>query len=423
MKSPLRWFALIALLATAAHADTPVLQTSQTEVDVGAMVQVMGAAQQVDDPVANDQRLYLFMKEARLRATGRYQDVRLNLELALGGEEAVSTQTGVSLSLLDLNVDLPLRFLPKGVLRVGQFKVPYGREALTSSGDSVFAARSISDLGFRVGRDVGLALTTRPGPLTATFGVFTGGGRDLPQRFLPEQLGVPLFVARVGAGNLDEEDPYALKAARPARGTEGKISLNALFTRDSRVGHSTVFNVKLADKSLLLNPNWNPYLARAPLSQGELWQVGADAVVRGAVGSWRTSGEAEVDWAGYSNDWGVLHMGGLRVKGGVGRGPIDVSLRYAALFPDAHFAQGGAPLTGTSPIHEFTPSLAYRFAGDHLKLVADLPVLLQAPVFTEPNVGAYVGTDLPDQSTVLASGGQVARQNVVEGRLLLQARF
>ena len=39
------------------------------------------------------------------------------------------------------------------------------------------------------------------------------------------------------------------------------------------------------------------------------------------------------------------------------------------------------------------------------------------------NVGSYLGMELPDQTTVLAKGGTVARQNVVEGRLMLQAAF
>jgi hypothetical protein len=66
--------------------------------------------------------------------------------------------------------------------------------------------------------------------------------------------------------------------------------------------------------------------------------------------------------------------------------------------------------------------------GQRLKLLADLPIIINDPVFTEANVGSYAATDLPDQATVLATAGvpngnTVARQNVFEARLMMQAQF
>src|SRR6185369_1035899 len=89
----------------------------------------------------------------------------------------------------------------KTFFKVGQFKIPYSRERLNDSGTIPFADRSIMNLGFRMGRDVGGAIGSGTGPLVGVVGLFTGGGMDVPQRYLPEVLGVPLLVGRVGFNN------------------------------------------------------------------------------------------------------------------------------------------------------------------------------------------------------------------------------
>jgi len=414
---------LAVLLPTFAHADVDVVHTPETTLSLSGMLQLLGFAQHLSDPVANDNRMYLFLKEGRLRATGGAGEYKFQLELALGGEAPVVAQTGVSLSLLDLSVDLPVHLLGNASLRIGQFKVPSGREALVLSGESLFVDKSIAFLGFRVGYDVGAALTVHPGPATVIAGVFTGGGRDVPpQHYLPERLGIPILVLRAGVGDAGG-DPYRLSDEPTGKGVQRSVFVNALYTRDSIVGHSTVLNVKLADKSLLLNSNWNPYIAAQPLSQGDYWQVGVDGAVAMPVGAARLAAEAELNWAGFSNDVGVVHVAGGRAQVGLGYRGFEAGVRYAVLFPDARFANGGVPLVTHDPIHEVTPALSYRFAHYPVKVVADLPLLLQTPVFLEPDVGGYVGTDLPDEASVVGKGGSAVRQNVLEARLMLQASF
>ena len=414
----------LALAPLAARADVEVAKGDDFQVNAGVLTQALGFGQRVADPYTNDDRMYLFMKEARVRANGNYEDYRFNFEMALGGEDAIAATTGVGLSLLDLSVEVPLHFLGNAYVKVGQFKVPYGRERLTYSGYSQFINRSVEDIGFKVGRDVGVTFNAKPGPFTLIAGVFTGGGRDVPgDHFLPERLGIPQLVARVGVGNL-EEDPYELKNDLHPDHTEAAFFVNGLYTKDSTIGHSTVLNVKHIDNSILLDSTWNPYIAQTPYSQGTWWQVGADAALRTPFVAGTTfSGEAEANWGGYANDYGVVHVAGGRVQGGIAYGPVEIALRYSVLFPDANFSNGGQGITGSKPVQEITPSAAYYIHGQRLKLVADLPVLVNAPVITEKNVGSYVGTELPDQASVLAKGGTVARQNVVEGRLMLQAAF
>ncbi len=329
--------ALSAALGPRAFGEIAVVKTTDAEVDVGGMVQMLGFAQRLDDPYKDDNRLYLFMNRARLRFSGHYDEISFYTELGLGGEASIVAQTAVSLSLLDFYFNVPLAGGRTTYLKVGQFKVPYGREQLTYEGNLAFADRSINNLGFVVGRDVGAALVSHPGLLTLIGGVFTGGGRDVPpNHYLPEKLGIPLLVARVGVGNVDG-DPFILRQDDQGvvveRRLRGAVFVNALYTKDSLIGHSTVLNVKLAD----------------------------------------------------------------------------------------------VPLTGSQAIQELTPGATWFIRGQRLKLLADLPIILHDPVFTETNVGSYAATDLPDQATVLAAAGAptgntVGRQNVIEARLSLQAQ-
>jgi len=65
-------------------------------------------------------------------------------------------------------------------LKAGQFKVPFGRQELTSSGSQEFVDRSLVSAEFAKGRDIGLELGSRlaGGKLEARFGIFNGAGRN-----------------------------------------------------------------------------------------------------------------------------------------------------------------------------------------------------------------------------------------------------
>jgi hypothetical protein len=345
--------------------------------------------------------------------------------MAMGGEETIITGTGVSLSLLDLSADVPLGFA-KSFVRVGQFKVPYGRERLTYSGYSQFLDRSVQDLGAKLGRDVGAALVVRPGPFTLIGGVFTGGGRDAPQRFLPQNLGIPMMVVRAGVSNF-EENPFELSSqGRRVNDAEFGLFVNGMFTRDTTLGHSSALNVKFADKSLVINPNWNPYLAKSPLDQGKYWSVGADAVARIPVGATTVSAEAEFNWTGFDNSYGAVHSAGGRVQTGLAYKDVELGLRYSALWIDPGMVNGTTSLAGQDRglLHEITPAATWYVRGDRLKLVADLPILLNTMVITEKGVGTYLAVEQADQVTYVGTGkGEIGRQNVVEARLMLQATF
>ena len=140
------------------------------------------------------------------------------------------------------------------------------------------------------------------------------------------------------------------------------------------------------------------------------------------------TGQAAFDFGKYSNGYGAVQMWGVRAQGAVSYRVFELALRYAMLVPDSNFAYATVQLTGSEPIQEITTSATWFIRGQRLKLLADLPIIIHDPVFTEANVGSYAATDLPDQATVLATAGvpngnTVTRQNVFEARLMLQAQF
>ncbi|QRN95400.1 hypothetical protein JRI60_41045 [Archangium violaceum] len=402
-----------------------VLRTDNARMDVGGRLQLLGFGQKLEDGQRSDERLYLFLKQGRLSLSGNVDAWRYRVMIAMGGEDEIKAPTpGISLGLLDMYVDVPLSFLGNTYVRVGQFKVPYGRERLTDSGSLLFADRSIQNMAFRVGRDVGAAFYTQLGPAVAGLGIFTGGGRDIPERYLPQTLGTPMVVLRAGFDGGLGEDVFATRMTQDVPDkAQLAFFVNGLYVKDSLVGHSTVFNTKPAEKSLLLNGNWNPFVGQAPYNLGKLWQVGADIAMRAPAGPGVLSAEVEGNFGVYQNDYGDLRVPGGRAQVAYQWKPVEVALRYAFIRPDDRFAVGEAPITGTRAIQEVTPSLTYSFKGFNAKIIMDLPILLGTPVIFEESVGSYLLLEQPDQTALLKKGAPISRQNVVEGRLLVQASF
>jgi hypothetical protein len=423
----------MALVGIAQARAGEVVKNDKFTLNASGRMQWLAVGQKLDDPFRSDDRMYLFMKQARLRLTGKYNDAKFDVQLAYGGEDVIAASPGVGLGLLDFSFDVPTPF--KTRVKVGQFRVPYGRERLTDSGTLNFGDRSIQSLAFSWNRDVGAALSKKHGKFAGTVGVFTGGGRDVPQRYLPEKIGSPMLVTRLGYDDGIDEDIYTVSSreARPDR-TRLAAYFNALYLKDSLIGHSTVLNVRSTDKSLLLNPNWNPFVAQTPFVQGRVWQAGGDVVVRAPLGAYGMTAEAEANYGTFSNTYGTVTLKGGRVQAGISRGAFDATLRHAVLYPDARMANTFT-LTGSTtaqhsplfendkPVREYTPSLTYHYRSN-VAVVADMPIYTNMLVFKENKLGTYVATEHPDQATVVKPGaGTAARERVVEGRLMVQVTF
>jgi hypothetical protein len=401
----------------------PVIEKASLSVD--GRLQFFGLGQVVKDPHRNDGRLFLFLKQARLRFHGNIEDVRYNTQLAFAGEDEVKSGQNASLNLLDFDFDLPLHNAVR--LKVGQFKVPYSRERLTNGGQQLFAERSFGNLAWRVGRDVGGAVYAKGDNFAGTLGVFTGGGRDVPERFLPEKLGIPMTVLRVGYDDGVGQDLFDIDSTI---GTTDRPRMaayvNALWTQDTLIGHSVVLGVKTSEIPLILNKNWNPYLAKAPLDPGSLVQVGGDWVFKAPLGGATVMASAEGNYAAYKNTYGRIDISGGTGMVGVAKGKVELATRYTYLNLGKKVTPGGGRfiLTDNRPLQEVAPSLTYHVKKGRSKVLFDFPVLFDVPVVVEKGLGSYVITEQPDQVTLIKTAGNtLRRRTVVEGRMIYQLSF
>src|SRR3989339_853356 len=184
-----------------------VYNDSENTLNLGGTMQMLGVLELLEDTlntsVKDELRMYLFQKQARLSVSGRYNNCDYAVKLMFGGEEVPLSNS--VMSLLDYYVDMPVG---SAYLKAGQFKIPYSRERLTDPEFLSNVDRSIQNNAFNFGRDVGLALHGNIGNATGALGLFTGGGSNVPQRYLPEVLGIPLMVARVGVNKGIDKDVF-----------------------------------------------------------------------------------------------------------------------------------------------------------------------------------------------------------------------
>lgn len=443
-----------------------VIRTDKLAMDAYGRAQMIGVGQYVPDPFRDHMRIYLFMKQARIGFKGTYEDMKFDTQFAFGGEN--SNGSNNDLGMLDFVADIPLKPLGDDAwFKIGQFRVPYSREGMTNTGYMDFGARSVANLASNQSRDYGLAVMKTKGVWTGTIGTFSSGGRDVPQRYLPERFGLPYLVTRFGYNDGYDEDIYhVVSSKQDVNRTVKAVMVNGIFMQDTMIGHSSALQSRTIDKNLLIDSGFNPYINQGggpglgtvggaqSMQRGNMWWVGADAGIRHPLGRERiVSGEVEGNWGGYQNRFGVIHAGNARAQAQYDQGRFGIGLRYGALFMDkkSGFLTTSATGTGTTagaavnrvisnelgvPVHEITPALTWRFKQHHMKLVADLPIYLNCPLWydrmgnvtplgSQP-VGAYAFPDPTSttQNSLLATpGNQTARRTVVQGRMMFQFLF
>jgi hypothetical protein len=467
MKRMMRLLAAAALLGNVSSAGAmEVFRTDKLSMDMYGRAQMIGVGQYVPDPWRDNMRIYLFMNQARIGFRGNYEDVKFDTQFAFGGE--ISNPTNNDLGLLDFVADIPVKPLGEDTwFKIGQFRVPYSREGISDRGWMDYGDRSISNLAMFQGRDYGMALLGTRGVWTGTIGTFSSGSRGVPQRYLPERFGVPYVVARFGYNDGADEDIYHIKPSQQgAKRTTKAVMLNGLYTKDTLVGHSSALQSRTIDKNLLMDTNYNPYINQGggpglgtiagtqSMQRGDYWAVGGDAVIHHPLGTDKqVNAELEANWSGYQNRYGVLHAATARAQADYQQGAYGIGVRYGLLHMDkkSGFLTTSATTTGSAaggtvnrvinnqmgiPIHEIAPSLSWRVKGHNVKVVADLPIYINCPLWydrmgnvaplgSQP-VGTYVFADPTGrgQNTLLATpGNQTARRTIVQGRMLFQFMF
>lgn len=425
----------------------------QTQIKVGGRFEEVGFAEALQsDPGRNANRVYLFMTRNRLDVTATRGDYKFYSQLTLGGEDP-NSNTNVNLTLTDMYGQGKL-FGGMATWRVGQFKVPTGREEMTEPGNLSFNDYSIMNSWFQSGRDYGAAWNTDFGMANATLGVFSGGGRDLPQRYLPQVLGIPELVLRVGVGNLDPDPFQSNQHAFDLKDMRLGGNATVLFTRDSLVGHSNALGVRnVVDKNNFLSGNYNPWISKkdpatGEPTQGQYWLGSLDGGLKMPLMDGVLSADAECEYQSFANPLpgSLISMTGLMARAGYYMNPCEVAVRYAVVYPDAGMsvvsstgANSGksyAIFPDAKPIQEITPAFTWFINGENLKLTLDMPILLDAPIVTEyvkpgEPLGNYNLVNQPDQTPLLAALpigrtspiNSIARQFVFQIRGGLQYAF
>jgi hypothetical protein len=84
------------------------LVIQKASLNIDGRLQFFGIGQVVQDPYKNDGRLYLYLKQARLRFHGEVEEVGYDVQLAFAGEDEVKTGQNAALNLLDFSFDVPV---------------------------------------------------------------------------------------------------------------------------------------------------------------------------------------------------------------------------------------------------------------------------------------------------------------------------
>lgn len=211
-----RWASKAAALALAASMWLPAPSAAQdggsdrAEVELGGLLRTGLVAGPADAGVREGFELY----DARLRASG---EVGIVFDYHVQAEWDGARQ---ELRLLDARLTLPI--VPELALELGQFRAPFGKEALKGKGEITFVERARISRLLAPGRQVGAQLSaeTVEGKLTFRAGLFNGNGRTVSNdddRFL--------WAGRVQFNNLGTSEFYDELVV--------EVGANAAFSSDS----------------------------------------------------------------------------------------------------------------------------------------------------------------------------------------------
>lgn len=253
------------------------------------------------------------------------------------------TLEGSSVSVRDLYLNL----IPYDMIevRLGQFKVPYNREELTSSSRLELVDRSIANEYFFLGRDIGLDISLGPKNYKLHLGAFTGAGRNIsrldPSSIVSKGL---LYTARLELSPVGKfiYDQPNLKGERA-------INIGASFVLFPISDAEATKIVQRADKSEFMK---NYVIQEKNVREGTLIQGEADLKLW-----WNFVGvEAEGLFGRFKDNDAV----GFRVQPSVIFGNLGFAVRYALISPKNEKEQW-----------EITAGPSYYFKRHNLKLQAD----------------------------------------------------
>jgi hypothetical protein len=440
---------LTVLLGLVCAAQAPALQvvnTDNLQVSVGGLIQVMGEMEYVtDDTIRNQFRVYLWNVADLLYISGAYNGFDWRLATTYGGTTQANGTNGL-LDLTDAYVDVPL-IENAMYLKVGQFKDPTNVESATDSSAMLFTEKSPNfNLFFNSGYEMGLALVGHFDAFDFSLGLVQGAP-NLPQRYLPEILNLPLpMFLRIGYSNSISDDPFHPRQTGFAKvdSLQYAVHLNGFVAANSNAGHGSLFSqmgTGLAtflynqdyNGNVLLSSVFNPYMGVAASSQpvGALYyQADLDFQVRAPLGGaaiLALSGQAALghfDTTVLSGDTGkvfgvtvvhgtsyALNIYGAELTASLQDPTWTWAVRLAVVVPDAGLigtwstAVVGPPaiyryaqiFANINPIWEVTASASYSF-NPFAKLITEAMLMFNEPEAQDVD-GNYVIAEMPSTAT------------------------
>jgi len=149
-------------------------ETDKASLAISNRMQVRYTHEQPGDPNNHESKGSFRLRRARTKFEGFIYKKDLTYELQVDWADSGSI-------IQDLNLNYDVTRGKKALqIKGGQFKVPFGRQELTSSGNQQFVDRSIVSSEFAKGRDIGLQLwgQTPGGSIEWRTGIFNGAGRN-----------------------------------------------------------------------------------------------------------------------------------------------------------------------------------------------------------------------------------------------------
>lgn len=475
----------ITLSPVAAHA-IEVLKTDDATIDIGARMQLIGtfnnwtATDSTTGKGNRDQtQIYLFEHQNRLKLGATLDGMKFRFESSFGNDSYANAATGVTVdttintvtakatnkvttspgnsniwNLFELNAEIPL--LENTSVVAGVFRRPESVRDATDDEHQLFAGESqLANLFFNSGSDLGVYVKSQLGSVDALLGVVQGTP-NLPERFIPERLSLPVpLIARVGIGNINDDPSHMLQQGfDKIDDLKWRVGAGAFWAADSNAGHGNLFGNfagqaeitkgPFTQGNLIFSKTYNPFMAAAYQTSGldrldnQFYSVNVNSIVRMPMGDATLVAGFEWDFEQYITKGNYVSNGGkgqlingkyyhdgvLTVQGGEAYLGYVASKWWAAtrvdcLVPDELLGMPtGSSAWGNQTQWEITfPALGYRL-NKYATLTAELEHNLNSSLAVDSD-GVYNLKTVPTEATapLIYSAYQMS------GRLMLQVAF
>ena len=328
------------------------VQTSdgRWKLKIGARLQFRFFVEDFDDERGENTKTSFQLRRARLVFSGHGFYPWLKYKIQLYGDKG--SDVGVRDFLLDF------AYYRQASFKVGQYKVPFNAEYLTSSSALQFVDRSIVNEEFALERDIGVMLHGKVLDNLVQYGVgiFNGGGKEIKENadddflFVGRVAVTPFGYFKYSQAHLEKHpEKMLLRIGAAVAGLPGFEPAKETTSDRKKLGEA---------------------VAAVGSAKANVFQFTADAAFK-----WMGfSAEAEYNLRNISpteSDLEDVTAQGFRVQAGYMIVPrrVEVAFRYAYVDLDTD----GSDDTR----QEFTPAVSYYVFGHRLKVQADYSALLE----------------------------------------------